>query len=128
MIVQKLLTIKDRAHLHNVLSVFGAGRHPHEHLVRVFHRRICDPQMPLADRVVVGFNDVVCRRMQRWRHVAQLVKHRQVIQRRIATHVIKVTQERRAGHRHEHRMRPPKADIVFRIAGVIGEVAGNGGD
>ena len=78
--------------------------------------------MPLADRVIIGFHDMMRGGMQRGRHVRQLVEHRQIVQRGIAPHVIQIAQERRAGHRHEDRMRPAQTHVIGGIAGVIGEI------
>ena len=83
----------------------------------MLHRRIGDPQVALADRVIVGFNDVMCRGMQRGQHVAELVKRRQIIQRGIAAHIVKVPQIGCSGHGHKDRMPPPKAQVLFRVPG-----------
>ena len=84
--------------------------------------------MPLADRMIIGFNDMVRRAMQRWQHMAELVKHCQIIKRRIAPLIIQIAQIGCACHRHKNRMTPAKLYILFRVAGVIGKFCRNGGN
>ena len=78
--------------------------------------------MPLADRVIIRFDDVMGRGMQRRQHVAELVEHRQIVQRRVAAHIVQIAQERRAGHRHEDRVFTAQPHVLFRIARVVGEI------
>ena len=58
--------------------------------------------MPMADRVIIRFHNMVRRAVQSGQHMAQLVKHRQIIQRRIAAHILQIAQKRRAGHWHKY--------------------------
>ena len=78
--------------------------------------------MALADRVIIGFNDMVRRGMQGRHHVGQFVEHRQIIQHRVAAHVIKIAQEWRAGHRHKDGMFTAQPDVISGVARVIGEI------
>ena len=49
--------------------------------------------MALADRVIVGLDNMVRRGMHRGQHMAQLMKIRQVIQRRIAALILQIAQK-----------------------------------
>ena len=81
--------------------------------------------MPLADRVIHRFDDVMGRGMQCRRDVRQLVEHGQVVERRIAPLVFQIAQVGRAGHGHEDRAVPTQRYGLLGIAGVQGDVAGN---
>ena len=120
--IDEILSEQDGAHRNHVFGVLRAGGHAHEGLVGMFHRRIGDPQMPLADRMIVRLDNVMGRRMQRRQHVAELVKHRQIVQRRVAAHIVQVAQKGRPGHRDEHRVPPSQPQVAGRVAGRIGEV------
>ena len=119
--VDEISAKEDAAHLDHVLGVFRAGGHAHEGLVGMLHRRIGDAQMPLADRVIVGFHDVVRAGVQRGQHMGEFVKHRQIIERGVAAHVIEIAQVGRAGHWDEDGVGAPEGDVLFGIAGVVGE-------
>jgi hypothetical protein len=54
--------------------------------------------------------------------MAKLVEHRQIVQRRIAPHVVEVAQEGGTSHRNEDRMLTAQTHIVRRVARVICEV------
>ena len=56
---EELFTKQDRRHIEHIFGILRTGRHAHERLIAVFHRRIGDAQMSLADRVVVGFHNVM---------------------------------------------------------------------
>ena len=58
--------------------------------------------MALADRVIIGFDNVVRRGVHRRQHMAELVKHRQIIKGRVTAHIIDIPQEWRTSHRHEN--------------------------
>ena len=63
--------------------------------------------------------------MKRRQHVAELVKIRQVIQRRVAPHVVKIAQKRCACHRDEHAMITTEGQRIGRVAGLIREGFGD---
>ena len=81
--------------------------------------------MPLADRVVHRLDDVMGGGVQGWRNMRQLVKHGQVVERRIAPLVLQVAQVGRPRHGHEDRAVPTQLYGLLGIAGVQGDVAGN---
>ena len=58
--------------------------------------------MALADRVIIGFYDVVCGRMHRWQHLRQFVEIGQIIQSWIAPHIVQIPQIGRPRHGNEH--------------------------
>ena len=62
-------TKEQGTHLHDILGIFGTGGHAHEGLVGMFHRRIGNAQMPLADRVIIGFYNMVSGRVHRGQHM-----------------------------------------------------------
>ena len=84
--------------------------------------------MPLADRVVVRLDDMMRRGMQRRQHMRQFVEIRQILQRRIAAHVVQIAQVGRPGHRHEDCVVLAEGQAIGRIARVIGECLGDRGD
>lgn len=122
MLLHHVRAEEDRTHLHDVLGVPRAGRHAHERLVGVLHRRIGDAQVPLADRVVVGLHDVVRAGMERGRHVSELVEHREVGERGIAPDVVEIAQVGRPRHRHEDRAPSAEGHVVRAVAGPVGNL------
>ena len=113
MVINEPFAKENIAHVHHVFGVLGRRRHAHEHLVGILHRRIGDAKMPLADRVVVRLDNVMSRAVQRRRHVAEFVKHRQIFQQRIAAHVFQIPQIRCACHRDKDGVLSPQLDVVF---------------
>ena len=128
MLFQKIRTEEDCAQVQNILGVLPGGGHAHEGLVRVLHGRVGDAQVAMRHRMVHRFHDVMRRGVNRRQHLAELVEGRQVLQRRIAPHVLQVAQVGRSGHWHEDRVRPAKLDGLFGIAGVERDVGGNAGN
>ena len=120
-----LLAEQDRAHLHDVLGVLRRGRHAHERLVGILHGRIGDAQVPVADHHVHRLDDVMGGRVQRRRHVRELVEHGEVGERRPAPHVVEVADEGRARHRHEDRVRPAEVRSCCGVARAVGEGRGD---
>ena len=84
--------------------------------------------MPVTDWVVIRLDNVMRRTMKGWQHMAQLVKHGQIIKCRIAPFIIQITQIGRARHWHKNRMTPTQLYIFFGITGIIGEFCRNGGN
>ncbi len=81
--------------------------------------------MPVAHADIHRLDDVMRARMQRGRHMRELVEHIEVGNRRPTAHVLKIAQEGRAGHRHEDRMFAAEGQAAFGIAGAVGEARGD---
>ena len=77
--------------------------------------------MALADGVIIWFDDVMCRTVHRRQHVAQLVEHSQIIQRRIASNIVQVAQIGRTCHGDKHSVPPTKIHVLVRVSSMIGE-------
>ena len=67
--LHKIRTKEQRTHLHDIFGIFGTCGHAHEGLVGMFHRRICDAQMPVADWVIIRLYNVVSRRVDCGQHM-----------------------------------------------------------
>ena len=109
-------------------AFLGAGGHAHERLVRMFHRRIGDAQVALADRVIVGFHDMMGRLNAApgimWLSLWNIARSSSVGLRRTSS------RSRRNGAPvigTKIECLPPSRRS-FWVAGVIGEIAGNCGN
>ena len=84
--------------------------------------------MSLADRPVIWLNNVMRRGMHRGQHVAELVKIRQVIQRRVPPRILQIAQIGRPRHRHKNGVVFAKGQVIGRVTRVVCEGLWNGRD
>ena len=77
--------------------------------------------MAVAYWMIGRLDNMVCRTVHRGEHVAQLVKHGQVVEGGVAASVIEVAKKGCTGHRNENRVTAAQLNVFDRIAGMIGE-------
>ena len=119
---------QDGAHIQHIFGIAARCGHPHEGLVGIEHRGMGDAKMAVRDRVVHRLDNMVSRGMHRRQHVRQLVKGRQIVQRRRAAHILKVAKIGRACHRDEDRLPPAKRHGLVRVAGMKRDLRRDGPD